>query len=363
MEAKFPSGTVSLINDLVEKAVSLNASDVHIEPGSMNLRVRYRVDGILQNGILVSRSMHQQIISRIKIMADLDISEQRVPQDGRAFIKVSGKEFDLRISVIPTIFGEKAVLRLLERNRPSLPLESLGFQPEDLDHFKKSITRPQGMIVVCGPTGCGKTTTLYSSLEKINRDDINIMTIEDPVEYQLGGINQMQVNNKTGLTFAKGLRGMLRQDPDVIMVGEIRDTETAGVALQAAMTGHLVLSTLHTNDAASAVTRLIDMGIEPYLISDTLICVISQRLLRKICTVCGAKGCRSCGGTGYKGRIGVFEMMRASPQVRDCIAKRPDIKAITKASGHRSMMDGAKVLLDQGMTTPEEINRTVNIET
>lgn len=346
MEAKFTSGAVSLINDLIEKAVSLDASDIHIEPNSSNVKVRYRIDGLLQGGIHIHKSMHAQVISRIKIMADLDISEQRVPQDGRAFVKACGREFDIRISTMPLLHGEKAVLRLLDRGKTALPLEQLGLLEEDLNNYKKEIEKPQGMIIVCGPTGCGKTTTLYSSLEKINKDSLNIITIEDPIEYQLAGINQVQVNIKTGLTFTRGLRGILRQDPDVIMVGEIRDSDTASIAIKAAMTGHLVFSTLHTNNAASSVTRLKDMGIEPYLVKDTLNCVISQRLVRKLCATCRGNGCRSCGSSGYKGRIGVFEIL----------------DPWRLSAPFRSMAENADILIRKGVTTKDEVIRNICME-
>jgi general secretion pathway protein E len=346
MEAKFNNGAVPLINDLLEKAASLDASDIHIEPNGNSLRVRYRVDGILQAGINIHRSMQQQIISRIKILGDMDISEQRLPQDGRTFIKIGNREFDLRISIIPTFHGEKTVIRLLDRKKTALPLEELGLAEDDLEYYRKMIEKPQGMVIVCGPTGCGKTTTLYSSLEKINKEAINIITIEDPIEYQLPGINQMQVNQKTGLTFARGLRGILRQDPDVIMVGEIRDTETAVIAVQAAMTGHLVFTTLHTNDSAGAAERLKDMGIEPYLISSTLNCVISQRLVRKICVQCRGGRCKLCNQKGFKGRTGIFEMLKLRPAL----------------SSFRSIAENAELLIKNGVSTREEVVRSVYVE-
>jgi len=345
MEAKYPSGTVSLINEIIEKAIILEASDIHIEPNVGDIKVRYRVDGLLQNGTYIHRSMQPQVISRIKIMADLDISEQRLPQDGRSYIKVKDEEFDLRVSVIPTIHGEKAVIRLLERNKAAMPLEKLGMLEEDMGYFKNIIRKPQGLIIVCGPTGCGKTTTLYSSLERINRDAINMITIEDPIEYQIKGVNQIQVNNRTGLTFARGLRSILRQDPDVIMVGEIRDTETASIAVQSAMTGHLVFSTLHTNDAASAAARLTDLGVEPYLISSTLKCVIAQRLVRRSCVVCKGHGCRSCNATGFKGRIGIFEVLKHGTK------EKP-----------KTLLENAEDLIKNGRTTKEEIMRNIYSE-
>ena len=346
MEAKFNNGAVPLMNDLLEKAASLEASDVHVEPNAFNIRVRYRVDGLLTNGINIHRSMHQQVIARLKVIAGLDISEQRIPQDGRAFVKMGTREYDLRVSIVPTLHGEKAVIRMLDRKKTALPLEELGMPADDLEYYKKTIERPQGMIMVCGPTGCGKTTTLYSSLEKVNKETLNIVTIEDPIEYQLQGINQMQMNTKTGLTFAKGLRGILRQDPDVIMIGEIRDSETATIAVQAAMTGHLVFTTLHTNDAAGAAVRLADMGVEPYLISGTVNCVISQRLVRRTCVQCEGSGCRTCGQTGFKGRAGVFEVLKLRPS----------------STSFTSIKDRAEEMVSSGITTREEVARCVYLE-
>ena len=362
MEAKFNNGAVPLLNDLFEKAASLDASDIHIEPIGGSLRVRYRVDGLLQSGINIHRSMQQQMISRIKILGEMDISEQRLPQDGRTFIKIGSREFDLRISVIPTFHGEKAVIRLLDRKKTALPLEELGMLEEDCSFYKKQIEKSQGLIIVCGPTGCGKTTTLYSSLEKISKDTLNIVTIEDPVEYQLPKINQIQVNYKTGMTFARGLRGMLRQDPDVIMVGEIRDAETAIIAIQAAMTGHLVFSTLHTNDAISSIVRLIDMGIEPYLISSTLKCVISQRLVRNICGTCKGSGCKACGQMGFKGRSGVFEMLKVDDAVKDGINRKASSHELARSTKFTTMTENANVLIKNGTTTREEVLRNVYVE-
>lgn len=362
MEAKFNNGAVPLINDLIEKAASLDASDIHIEPNGTSLKVRYRVDGLLQPGINVHRSMQQQIISRIKIIGGMDISEQRVPQDGRTFIRAGNREFDLRISIVPVFHGEKAVIRLLDRKKTALPLEELGMPEEDMAYYKKEIEKPQGLVIVCGPTGCGKTTTLYSSLEKINKDPLNIVTIEDPIEYQLPKINQMQVNQKAGLTFALGLRGLLRQDPDVIMIGEIRDSETAMISIQAAMTGHLVFSTLHTNDAASSIARLMDMGIEPYLISSTLKCVISQRLARKLCETCKGSGCKQCNQAGFKGRTGIFEMLKVDGQVKDLINKKVSSHDISRSVDFRTMMENAEILIRNRITTKEEIARTVSME-
>lgn len=336
-----PNGTISLLNDIFEKAALLNASDIHLEPTGNGVRVRYRVDGILRDSILIHRSMQPQISSRIKVMADLDISETRVPQDGRAGVKVGNQEFDIRTSVIPTLHGEKIVLRLFNRKKTTIPLSDLGLTGKDLDVFVSGLADPHGLMIVCGPTGCGKTTTLYSSLEHINNDSINIMTIEDPIEYQLPGTNQIQVNSRTGLTFAKGLRGILRQDPDVIMVGEIRDSETAMIAVQAAMTGHLVLTTLHTNDAQGAVKRLSNIGVENYLIEETLKCVISQRLVRKLCGACKGSGCKLCGSIGYNGRIGLFELYKPGQMFE------------------KRMKDNALGLIEKGITSKEEVIRNI----
>jgi general secretion pathway protein E len=341
MEARQPNGTITLLSDVFEKASSLNASDIHLEPTGNGVRVRYRVDGILRDGILIHRSMQLQISSRIKVMADLDIAETRIPQDGRALMKAGNKEYDIRISVVPTLHGEKIVLRLFDRKRTTISLPELGIAGRDLDRYITALADQHGLIIVCGPTGCGKTTTLYSSLEHINNDSVNIMTVEDPIEYQLSGINQIQVNTRTGLTFAKGLRGILRQDPDIIMVGEIRDSETAMIAVQSAMTGHLVLSTLHTNNAISAVNRLKNIGIEHYLIEETLKCVISQRLVRKICALCKGTGCKLCGSTGYKGRIGLFEVFKPGQ------------------SDNNKMTDNADRLIEGGITTKEEVLRNI----
>lgn len=346
MEAKFSSGAIALLNDILEKAAEIGASDVHIEPNPANIRIRYRVDGLLQNGMTLHRSMQAQLVSRIKIIAGIDISETRVPQDGRTFFRSGASELDLRVSTIPALHGEKVVIRILDRGKKAPPLEDLGLMREDLESFQKVLLRPQGLILVCGPTGCGKTTTLYSSLSAINSDARNIITIEDPIEYQLSGINQIQINTRSGLTFAKGLRGILRQDPDIIMVGEIRDGETASIAVQAAMTGHLVFSTLHTNDAAGAAPRLMDMGVERYFIDDTLKCVISQRLVRTFCRQCAGKGCRACGTTGYRGRTGIFEMLRPGE----------------RTGSFKSMIDNAKELITANITSREEVVRSVYLE-
>jgi general secretion pathway protein E len=329
MDPIFRNSAVPLLNDIFEKAATLDASDIHIEPGQFNTRVRYRVDGHLISGMNIHRSMQQQIISRIKVLAELDISEQRLPQDGRAFTKAGNKEYDLRVSTIPTYHGEKAVIRLLDKKQASLPLEALGIAENDLAAYRHIIDAPQGLIIVCGPTGCGKTTTLYSSLEKVNREPLNIMTIEDPIEYQLPRINQVQVNTNTGLTFSKGLRGILRQDPDIIMIGEIRDAETASIAMR----------------AKSVPSRLKDMGIEQYLVAENLKCAVSQRLVRKFCSSCKGLGCRECNMSGFRGRIGVFEFLKAGETFPE-----------------RTMMECADALVKNGITSREEIAHNIYVE-
>lgn len=347
-------GATALVNDLIEKAVELKASDMHLEPAEHNLKVRYRVDGLLQNGITIHKSMVPSLIARVKVMVSLDIGESRLPQDGKTHLNILDKDIDLRVSTIPTIFGEKVVLRLLDRGNLSISIEQLGMGSEDLAVFTKAISKPQGLILVTGPTGSGKTTTLYCALNKINSQEKNIITIEDPVEYQLQGINQIQVNYKTGLTFAKGLRSILRQDPDVIMVGEIRDSETAKIAIQAAMTGHLVFSTMHTNSSVAAVERLIDMGAEPYLVATSLTGVISQRLLRLSCPKC-----KECGFKGYRGRTGIYEIFCIDDEVREMIIKRADRKQIEKTAKIRSLLDVGLEKVNKGLTSKEELFRVV----
>lgn len=348
------SGAAALIDDIIEKACQLRASDIHLEPTEHNLKVRYRVDGILQSGITVHRSMMPSAISRVKVMVNIDIGESRLPQDGKMNLNVDGSDIDLRVSTMPTVYGEKAVIRLLSRDNTSLSLESLGMDEAEYTKFLSSIKRPNGLILITGPTGGGKTTTLYAALNKLNSMEKNIVTIEDPVEYQLPNINQIQVNYKSGLTFAKGLRSILRQDPDIIMVGEIRDAETARIAVQAALTGHLVFSTLHTNSAAGAVERLIDMGIEPYLVSSSLICVVAQRLLRLSCP-----RCKECGFTGYKGRTGVYEILRIDEDVRSLILRNAGKKEIELKAGMRTIYEAGRDKVTQGLTTEEELRRVI----
>src|SRR3990170_1031016 len=332
---------IRLVNQMLVRALESRASDVHIEPFENQLKVRYRIDGILHEVEPPPRQLKAAVVSRLKILAQLNIAERRLPQDGRIKIRLAGKEVDLRIATVPTLYGESVVIRLLERGQIFTELESLGFPQSILGQFNAMIARPHGMILVTGPTGSGKTTTLYGALQKINDPGKKIITIEDPVEYQLGGVNQIQVKPQIGLTFANGLRSIVRQDPDIIMVGEIRDFETAEIAVQAALTGHLVLSTLHTNDAAGAVSRLLEMGVQDYLLSSSLLGVLAQRLVRRLCAACRkqtpfagfsagdpelrpasgeplqnvweAVGCEECGGTGYLGRVGIFELLSARP--------------------------------------------------
>ncbi|HET8998407.1 MAG TPA: type II secretion system ATPase GspE [bacterium] len=377
---------VRLVNSIIVQALRQRASDIHIEAQETRVRVRYRIDGSLYNVMTPPRHIHAAIISRIKIMADMDIAERRLPQDGRIQLKVENKEIDLRVSTIPTVFGEKVVMRILDKSQTLVSIEKIGLLAENRQRFESMLTKPYGIILLTGPTGSGKTTTLYTILNKLNSTETNIVTVEDPVEYQLAGINQVQVNPKAGLTFANGLRSFLRQDPDIIMVGEIRDEETARIAIHAALTGHLVLSTLHTNDAPGAVTRLVDMGIEPFLVASSLIGVIAQRLVRILCDKCkqvytppaevlqrlGATmlagdgqvpiyrpvGCEFCTKIGYKGRNGIFEIMVIDDVIKTLITKRASITEIKEQAVKAGMWtlaeDGLeKVIL--GSTSPEEV--------
>jgi len=383
--AREPS-LVNLVNLIILEAIEARASDIHIEPFEHQVKIKYRVDGMLVEKAPSSKRLQAAIISRIKIMADMNIAERFVPQDGH--IEFSGKNgrVDIRVSTVPTVFGESIELRLLDRTASLIGLEELGMNKQSLEGFNHCLRKTHGIVLVTGPTGCGKTTTLYAALNKIYSPAVKMITIEDPVEYQLEGINQMPVNPKRGLTFATGLRHILRQDPDIIMVGEIRDRETANIAIRAALTGHLVFSTLHTNDAPGAVTRLIDMGVEPFLLASSLEAVLAQRLVRTICTNCKKPykpdetllkslngsmeikpytefyhgvGCNECMQTGMRGRTGIFELLRITATLRDLIATRPTTEQIIKAApaDHISMEhDGiAKVL--KGITTPEEVMR------
>jgi type IV pilus assembly protein PilB len=351
---------IRLVNMMVIEAVRQGASDIHIEPEEETLKIRFRIDGLLHERTKPPKYLQSAIISRIKVMADLDISERRVPQDGRIQMKMEGRDIDIRVSCIPTIYGENVVLRLLDRSQVILELKELGFSPSILAQYNKLICAPHGIILVCGPTGSGKTTTLYACLNAINSEDKNIITIEDPVEYHLAGIRQMQVNPKAGLIFANALSAILRQDPDVIMVGEIRNVETAKAAVQAALTGHLVFSTLHTNDAPGAITRLLDMGVEPFLISSSVIGVLSQRLVRTICAECKGKGCKECLQTGFRGRIGIFELLIPGEKIRALITAKVSADEIRKAAVEAGMQllreDGQKKV-DSGITTLQEVMR------
>ncbi len=382
---------VKLVNVILDQAIREGASDVHIEPHRNGLHVRYRIDGVLHDVMSPPKNLKAALVSRIKIVANLDIAERRRPQDGRIHLKVDGRDIDLRVSTLPTMFGEKVVLRILDQSNALISLNRLGMASDVQAKWEELASKPYGMILVTGPTGSGKTTTLYATLSKINTLDKNIITVEDPVEYQLPRINQVQVNPKAGLTFATALRSILRQDPDVIMVGEIRDRETAEIAVQAALTGHLVLSTLHTNDAPSAFTRLVDMGIEPFLISSSVIGVLAQRLARCICPKCkeayrppkdalrrlseelaeeedlvlyrGA-GCDHCRQTGYKGRTGVYELLVVTDRVRELVVRRApanEIREAARAEGFRTMRDDGVRKVLEGVTTIEEILRVVYV--
>lgn len=378
---------VKLVNLLVMQAIRDGASDVHIEPDRNLLRTRVRVDGVLHEVPGPPKHLQSAIISRVKILSNLDIAERRAPQDGRFQMKMENREVDIRVSIIPTIHGEKAVLRILDTGQVLLKLGQLGFSKELLSDFRKLILRPHGMILVTGPTGSGKTTTLYAALSEINSPEQNIVTIEDPVEYRLEMIQQMQVNPKADVTFANGLRSILRQDPDIIMVGEIRDFETAEIAVQAALTGHLVFSTLHTNDAPSAVARLIDMQVEPFLISSSLAGVIAQRLVRKVCEACRepytppaelakevaeqkpawaqAKGCKKCMDTGYKGRVAIFELLKIDEAIRPLIvtkAPASEIRKAAQANGMKGLRADGLRKAAQGITTVEEVLRVTQEE-
>ncbi|OLC28310.1 MAG: type II secretion system protein GspE [Armatimonadetes bacterium 13_1_40CM_64_14] len=383
---------VRLVNLIISQAIGDSASDIHMEPHRRSVQVRYRVDGLLHDVMTPPKQLQAAIVSRIKIMANLDIAERRIPQDGRIHVVIENKEYDLRVSTLPTVFGEKVVMRILDQSSTRLGLGKLGFTPATLELWEGMAAKPYGMILVSGPTGSGKTTTLYSTLYKINTTDKNIITVEDPVEYQLPRVNQVQVNPKAGLTFANGLRSFLRQDPDIIMVGEIRDKETAEIAIQASLTGHLVLSTIHTNDAPSAATRLVDMGVEPFLISSSVLGVLAQRLARTICTNCResyappvealhrlglkpeqgeeilfyrGKGCDRCKGTGYKGRYGIFELMPMGETIRELVLKGASADQIRQqaiAEGMKTLADDGILKVLEGATTIDELLRVVYVD-
>ncbi len=392
LEAADEAPIIRLVNSLMFEAVKRKASDIHLEPFERELAIRYRIDGILYNILTTPKRLQLSITSRIKIMAGLNIAEKRLPQDGRIGIKISGQDVDIRVSAIPTAHGERLVLRLLDKTHLLLSLEELGLDANKLKQMGQLIRMSHGILLVTGPTGSGKTTTLYAALNTINSPDKNIITIEDPIEYQLKGIGQMQVNPKIGLTFANGLRSILRQDPDVIMVGEIRDVETAEIAIHASLTGHLVFSTLHTNDSAGAITRLLDMGIEPFLVSSSVVAIIAQRLIRMICSDCRAsysppqeeleklglgskngkgktfyrgRGCTSCMNTGYRGRTGIYEILVLDDEIRNLLLSKTDANTIKNRAVEKGMttlkQDGATKVM-RGVTTTEEILRVAQDE-
>ena len=359
---------VRLVNDMFNRAIDLGASDIHVEPGEISVSIRCRVDGVLTEIINVPRSQFPAIASRIKLISGLNIAESRLPQDGRTNIQLGKMKLDMRVSTIPILTGESIVLRLLNSESITFDLTALGMSDEMLADFNRLIRIPYGIILVVGPTGSGKTTTLYSVIAQLNDQKKKIITVEDPVEYKTPGLCQMQVNPKIGVTFASGLRSIVRQDPDIILVGEIRDRETADIAINAALTGHLVLSTLHTNDAVGAVTRLIDMGMEGFLVASALYGVLSQRLVRKICPVCGGSGkdaeggkCRRCNGTGYKGRCGIFELLRMDDEMRRAVntnAPSSELEKIAVRNGMIPLRDDGLAKVRAGITTLEELSRS-----
>jgi len=379
--------TVVVVNDIIHEAIRLRASDIHLEPFELEMTVRFRIDGVLQEITAIPKARVPEVISRIKILSRMDIAEKRRSQDGRIRINEDGRDVDIRASTLPTDFGEKMVLRLLDKGSFDYNIGSIGLEPKRLTQFKRAIQQPNGIILLTGPTGSGKTTTLYGVINHIRKPGINISTVEDPIEYNIKGVNQTQVNLSTGMTFANSLRTLLRQDPDVIMVGEMRDQETAEISIRASLTGHLVLSTLHTNDAPSAASRLIDMGVEPYLVSSSVTMIIAQRLVRRICNNCKCEkdvseeikkglglsaaatlykgvGCSACAYTGYKGRTGIFEVLPVSDNIRSLINKKAyaaEIRAAALAEGMVTLREHAISKLTDGETTIEEVLREVAV--
>jgi type IV pilus assembly protein PilB len=379
---------IKLVNGILINAIKLGASDIHFEPYERTFRVRYRVDGVLRKALGLPIQIKNATVSRLKIMSRLDIAEKRLPQDGRIKLRLGKREMDFRVSVLPTLFGEKVVLRLLDKSALQLDMTRLGFEEGALRQFHEAIHKPVGMVLVTGPTGSGKTTTLYSALSELNKEVDNITTAEDPIEFNFMGINQVQMHEEIGLTFASALRSFLRQDPDIIMVGEIRDFETAQIAIQSALTGHLVMSTLHTNDAPGTITRLVDMGIEPFLITSSVLLILAQRLVRKICTECKepvkvnpkllfglgvprgeidgfavykGKGCSLCSNTGYKGRVGLYEVMPLWDDLKELVLSRAsslDIKKEAIRQGMKTLRVAGVEKINEGMTTIEEVLRT-----
>tara|TARA_Y100001935_G_C17302714_1_gene510306 strand:+ start:1235 stop:2683 length:1449 start_codon:yes stop_codon:yes gene_type:complete len=382
LDDKNKAPIIKLINATITKAIKARASDIHLEPFENKLSIRFRVDGVLREVLQYQKNITQMIISRIKIMSKLDISERRLPQDGRISISIGKKEVDLRVSTLPSSFGERVVLRILEKDKTHINLDDLGFSNDTLESFKKGLSKTEGIILVTGPTGSGKTTSLYAGLKEISDRSQNILTIEDPVEYALDGIGQTQVNNKTGLTFAKGLRAILRQDPDIVMVGEIRDKETAEIAIQASLTGHLVLSTVHTNSAVNAITRLRDMGIEPYLLSSSLVYVLSQRLVRCLCEECKVideessksqilkknnvkkpiyrgVGCSECENTGFKGRLSIGEFILIDEKISELIYRSASENEISEYvfANNKKLFENGILALEEGKTSLSELLR------
>ncbi len=379
------SPIVQMVNQIITQAVHLGASDIHIDPQEQNVKIRYRVDGVLRTERTLPGYMNSVVSARVKVMAKLNLAERRLPQDGRIELDIDFRKIDLRVSTLPMVGGEKIVMRILDVSNSIKELDQIGFSDHNLSLFQKAIVQPYGMALITGPTGSGKSTTLYSALARLNRDEVNIITVEDPVEYQIEGINQMQVNAQIGLTFAKGLRSILRQDPNIVMVGEIRDTETAEIAVRAALTGHLVMSTLHTNSAVNSITRLIDMGVEPFLVSSSLNCIVAQRLIRKICPNCAvkyeptveektilaqygleaqflrkARGCNECNRTGYKGRLPIHEVLVFDDQLRTMIMqRRPDSEYRVYAEEHGliPIVVDALIKAVKGQTTLTEVFR------
>ena len=360
LEASADAPIIRMLNALLMQAARDGASDIHIEPYERHSSVRFRIDGTLREVVQPNRALHAALISRLKIMADLDIAEKRLPQDGRISLRLGQRAIDVRVSTLPGAHGERAVLRLLDKSLSRLTLASVGMKGATLQRLEQLIAQPHGIVLVTGPTGSGKTTTLYAALQQLDAAHFNIMTVEDPIEYELSGIGQTQVNAKIDLDFAKALRAILRQDPDIIMIGEIRDKETAQIAIQASLTGHLVLATLHTNDAVSAVTRLTDMGVEPFLLSSSLLGVLAQRLVRKICTACQGSGCTECGHTGYQGRTGIFELLSVDDTLRERIHSRAaesELLSVAKRQGMTSMREDGEHLVAQGITSAQELLR------